>query len=48
MRLAPTSNDQIRPDFMATGPGLILNELGAADLEEIATNDIDEPGMLHP
>ncbi|PSN62624.1 rna-dependent rna polymeras-like protein [Corynespora cassiicola Philippines] len=46
MRLAPTSNDQIRPDFMATGPGLILNELGAADLEEIATNDIDEPDSL--
>jgi hypothetical protein len=35
--------DHIRPDFMAPGSNLVINELGAAELQELEDDDIDDP-----
>ncbi|EFQ92511.1 hypothetical protein PTT_10351 [Pyrenophora teres f. teres 0-1] len=39
----PRGFDHIRPDFMAPGTNLVVNELGAAELEELEPDDIDDP-----
>ncbi|KAF2130133.1 RdRP-domain-containing protein [Dothidotthia symphoricarpi CBS 119687] len=51
MSQIPHGTDHIRPDFMAPGPGLVINELGATELEELEEDDIDEPdsiGVMDP
>ncbi|KAF1936008.1 RdRP-domain-containing protein [Clathrospora elynae] len=39
----PRGSDHIRPDFMAPGANLVINDLGAAELEELEQDDIDDP-----
>ena len=39
----PRGFDHIRPDFMAPGTNLIINEIGAAELAELEGDDIDDP-----
>jgi hypothetical protein len=39
----PRGADHLRPDFMAPGSNLVINELGAAELEELDQDDIDDP-----
>lgn len=44
-------SDHLRPDWMASGPNLIINSMGAAELEELEEDDVDEPDnvrMLNP
>jgi hypothetical protein len=38
--------DHIRPDFMASAPGLVLNNVGLAELEEAVEDDIDDPDSI--
>src|SRR5947209_8282650 len=42
----PQGVDHVRPDFMASGPNLVINKLGAADLEELVQDDPDEPDSI--
>lgn len=47
----PPGQDHIRPDFMAPGHNLVINELGAtelAELEEENPNDPDSLSALDP
>lgn len=46
MSQIPRGSDHIRPDFMAPGTNLVINELGAAELEELEQDDIDEPDSI--
>jgi hypothetical protein len=39
----PRGADFIRPDFMAPGSNLVINEMGAAELEELEGDDLDDP-----
>jgi hypothetical protein len=43
MAQIPRGTDHIRPDFMAPGSNLVINEMGAAELEELEGEDIDDP-----
>jgi len=43
MSRIPRGVDHIRPDFMAPGTDFVVNELGAAELEELEQDDIDDP-----
>lgn len=42
----PSGRDNYRPDFMAPGHTLVLDELGATELEELERDDIDDPDSL--
>lgn len=46
MSQIPHSNDWIRPDFMAPGSNLVVNELGSAELEELEQDDVDAPDSI--
>ena len=46
IRQIPPGTDYIRPDFMAPGSNLVINELGAAELEELQQDDIDAPDSI--
>ncbi|KAF1839743.1 RdRP-domain-containing protein [Decorospora gaudefroyi] len=43
MSQIPRGTDHFRPDFMAPGSNLVINNLGAAELEELEQDDIDDP-----
>ena len=43
MAQIPKGMDHIRPDFMAPGSDLVVDELGAAKLAELEEDDIDDP-----
>ncbi|KAH7378776.1 RNA dependent RNA polymerase-domain-containing protein [Pyrenochaeta sp. MPI-SDFR-AT-0127] len=43
MSQIPRGSDFIRPDFMAPGSNLVINEVGAAELEELEQDDVDDP-----
>ncbi|KAI4955654.1 hypothetical protein J4E91_001515 [Alternaria rosae] len=43
----PRGSDHIRPDFMAPGSNLFVNELGAAELEELEGDELDEVSVLN-
>jgi hypothetical protein len=47
MSQIPRGKDHIRPDFLAPGPNLIINNVGAAELEELDHDDIDEFDSLN-
>jgi len=47
MAQIPPGGDHIRPDFMAPGSNLVVNELGAAELEELEGDDFDEVSVLN-
>ncbi|CBX98093.1 similar to rna-dependent rna polymerase [Plenodomus lingam JN3] len=42
----PRGSDWIRPDFMAPGSNLVINELGSAELEELEQDDVDAPDRI--
>jgi hypothetical protein len=44
--LIPRGMDHFRPDFMAPGSDLVINELGAAELAELEEDDIDNPDSV--
>ncbi|EMD68523.1 hypothetical protein COCSADRAFT_178332 [Bipolaris sorokiniana ND90Pr] len=46
MSLIPKGIDHFRPDFMAPGSNLVINELGAAELAGIEEDDIDDPDSI--
>ncbi|KAF2849275.1 rna-dependent rna polymeras-like protein [Plenodomus tracheiphilus IPT5] len=46
MSKIPHGNDWIRPDFMAPGSNLVINELGSAELEELEQDDVDAPDRI--
>ncbi|KAH7085270.1 RNA dependent RNA polymerase-domain-containing protein [Paraphoma chrysanthemicola] len=46
LKQVPRGNDMLRPDFMAPGHNLVINELGSAALEELENEDIDDPDSL--
>ncbi|CAO2656156.1 Nn.00g049590.m01.CDS01 [Neocucurbitaria sp. VM-36] len=46
MSQIPRGSDYIRPDFMAPGSNFVINELGAAELEELEQDDVDEPDVV--
>lgn len=46
MNQAPKGADRNRPDFMANGPGLVINKMGATELEEEDADDIDDPDSV--
>lgn len=47
MSKIPYGTDHIRPDFMAPGPGLVMNELGATELKELEEeDDVEEPDSI--
>jgi len=46
MRQIPRGSDWIRPDFMAPGSNLVINELGSAELEELEQDDVDAPDRI--
>lgn len=39
----PRGVNYIRPDFMASGPNFVINNLGATELEELVQDDPNEP-----
>jgi hypothetical protein len=43
MAQIPRGADFIRPDFMAPGSNLVINEMGAAELEELEGDDLNDP-----
>ncbi|KAL1800749.1 hypothetical protein ACET3X_001091 [Alternaria dauci] len=43
MNLIPRGVDHVRPDFMAPVSNLFINNMGAAELEELEGDDIDNP-----
>jgi len=47
MQKVPNGKDHIRPDFMANGPGLVINDKGATELAEEEVDDIDDPDVLN-
>ncbi|KAL1654362.1 hypothetical protein SLS61_002962 [Didymella pomorum] len=42
----PPGADSVRPDFMAPGRTLVINDLGAAELDELEDDDLDDPDSL--
>ncbi|ENI03580.1 hypothetical protein COCC4DRAFT_51488 [Bipolaris maydis ATCC 48331] len=46
MSRIPKGIDHFRPDFMAPGSHLVINELGAAELAELEEDDIDDPDSI--
>jgi hypothetical protein len=46
MASIPRGADHIRPDFMAPVSNLVINELGATELEELEGDDIDDPDSV--
>jgi hypothetical protein len=46
MAQIPRGTDHIRPDFMAPMSSLAINEMGAAELEELEGDDIDDPDSV--
>lgn len=46
MDLIPRGNYSLRPDFMAPGSNLVINEMGAAELAELEEDDIDDPDSV--
>ncbi|KAG9191768.1 hypothetical protein G6011_10502 [Alternaria panax] len=46
MAQIPRGADHIRPDFMAPGSSLTVNEMGAAELEELDGEDVDNPDSV--
>ncbi|KAH8727103.1 rna-dependent rna polymerase-like protein [Phaeosphaeriaceae sp. PMI808] len=46
LRKAPRGTGNIRPDFMAPGHNLVINELGATELLELEEEDIDDPDSV--
>ncbi|KAF1956713.1 RdRP-domain-containing protein [Byssothecium circinans] len=47
MNDVPKGADMVRPDFMASGPGLVINKAGAAELAEEDIDDIDDPDSIN-
>ncbi|KAF3053460.1 hypothetical protein E8E11_008642 [Didymella keratinophila] len=46
MSKIPPGVDSVRPDFMAPGRTLVINDLGAAELDELEDDDMDDPDSL--
>ncbi|XPS68550.1 RNA-directed RNA polymerase [Ascochyta lentis] len=46
MSQIPRGADSVRPDFMAPGRNLVINDLGAAELDELEDDDMDDPDSL--
>jgi hypothetical protein len=46
MTKVPRGSDHFRPDFMAPGHTMVLNELGATELADLEKDDIDDPDSL--
>jgi hypothetical protein len=46
MSQVPRGSDHLRPDFMAPGHTMVLNELGATELADLEKDDIDDPDSL--
>ncbi|KAJ4345158.1 hypothetical protein N0V95_005883 [Ascochyta clinopodiicola] len=47
MSQIPQGVDSVRPDFMAPGRNLVVNDLGAAELDELEDDDdVDDPDSL--
>lgn len=46
MSKVPRGADWIRPDFMAPGSNLVINDLGSAELEELEQDDVDAPDRI--
>ncbi|KAF1929053.1 RdRP-domain-containing protein [Didymella exigua CBS 183.55] len=42
----PPGADSVRPDFMAPGRSLVINDLGTAELDELEDDDVDDPDSL--
>ncbi len=42
----PQGVDSVRPDFMAPGRSLVINDMGAAELDELEDDDLDNPDSL--
>lgn len=47
MSLVPKGTDRNRPDFMASGPGLVLSNAGVAELEAEDEDDVDDPDSIN-
>lgn len=43
----PLTKGRLRPDFMAPGQNFVVNKFGAAELEELMQDDIDEPDQVN-
>ncbi|KAF3004792.1 hypothetical protein E8E13_002785 [Curvularia kusanoi] len=46
MSQIPPGRDHFKPDFMAPGHSFSINELGAAELNDIEDDDVDDPDTL--